>query len=119
MIRSDSARQPAAAGPDRGLHPNPRLMTAGFPPMRRPGLTCGPGGLVRSCPAGNPGARAEMSPSSPLSRGPGTSTAPGPDRDAGAPVTRPVGRPVPFDTSVPNVARMYNYLLGGKDNFAA
>jgi len=26
---------------------------------------------------------------------------------------------VPFDTSVPNVARMYNVLLGGKDNFAA
>jgi hypothetical protein len=25
----------------------------------------------------------------------------------------------PFDTSVPNVARMYNALLGGKDNFAA
>src|SRR5712671_249572 len=25
----------------------------------------------------------------------------------------------PFDTSVPNVSRMYNYLLGGKDNFPA
>src|SRR5882672_3941394 len=25
----------------------------------------------------------------------------------------------PFDTSVPNMSRMYNYLLGGKDNFAA
>jgi hypothetical protein len=25
----------------------------------------------------------------------------------------------PFDTSTPNVARMYNVLLGGKDNFAA
>jgi hypothetical protein len=24
-----------------------------------------------------------------------------------------------FDTSVPNVARMYDYALGGKDNFAA
>ena len=24
-----------------------------------------------------------------------------------------------FDTSVPNIARMYDYWLGGKDNFAA
>jgi S-adenosyl methyltransferase len=24
----------------------------------------------------------------------------------------------PFDTSIPNVSRIYNYLLGGKDNFA-
>jgi hypothetical protein len=24
-----------------------------------------------------------------------------------------------FDTSVPNVARMYDYWLGGKDNFAS
>src|SRR5271165_758129 len=31
-----------------------------------------------------------------------------------------VGRPVPgIDTSVPNIARMYDYWLGGKDNFAA
>jgi len=29
------------------------------------------------------------------------------------------GRPVPFDTSVAHVARVYNYWLGGKDNFAA
>jgi hypothetical protein len=27
--------------------------------------------------------------------------------------------PVPFDTSVPHVSRVYNYLLGGKDHFAA
>jgi SAM-dependent methyltransferase len=27
--------------------------------------------------------------------------------------------PVPFDPTVPNVARMYDYYLGGKDNFAA
>ncbi len=27
--------------------------------------------------------------------------------------------PVPFDTSVAHVARVYNYWLGGKDNFAA
>jgi hypothetical protein len=60
-----------------------------------------------------------MTASSPLSRGPGTSTALGPDRDTDTPVTRPFGTSVPFDTSVPNVARMYNYLLGGKDNFAA
>jgi O-methyltransferase involved in polyketide biosynthesis len=26
---------------------------------------------------------------------------------------------VPFDTSTPNIARVYDYLLGGKDNFAA
>jgi S-adenosyl methyltransferase len=60
-----------------------------------------------------------MTASKPLSRVPGTSTASGPDRDTGAPVTRPLGTSVPFDTSVPNVARMYNALLGGKDNFAA
>jgi hypothetical protein len=30
------------------------------------------------------------------------------------------GRAVPgIDTSVPNIARMYDYWLGGKDNFAA
>src|SRR5215470_6447085 len=27
--------------------------------------------------------------------------------------------PLPFDTSVAHVARVYNYWLGGKDNFAA
>src|SRR5512147_125247 len=27
--------------------------------------------------------------------------------------------PVGIDTSIPNVARMYDYALGGKDNFAA
>jgi hypothetical protein len=33
----------------------------------------------------------------------------------------PVGRPrrLGFDTGVPNVARIYNALLGGKDNYAA
>src|SRR5579859_2626352 len=29
------------------------------------------------------------------------------------------GPPAPFDTSVAHVARVYNYWLGGKDNFAA
>jgi hypothetical protein len=29
------------------------------------------------------------------------------------------GEPAPFDTSVAHVARVYNYWLGGKDNFAA
>jgi S-adenosyl methyltransferase len=29
------------------------------------------------------------------------------------------GPPLPFDTSVAHVARVYNYWLGGKDNFAA
>ncbi len=29
------------------------------------------------------------------------------------------GEPVPFDTSVAHVARVYDYWLGGKDNFAA
>ena len=29
------------------------------------------------------------------------------------------GEPPPFDTSVAHVARVYNYWLGGKDNFAA
>jgi S-adenosyl methyltransferase len=28
-------------------------------------------------------------------------------------------RPLPFDASRPHVARVYDYLLGGKDNFAA
>jgi S-adenosyl methyltransferase len=27
--------------------------------------------------------------------------------------------PPPFDTTVPHSSRMYDYLLGGKDNFAA
>src|SRR5215470_121244 len=31
----------------------------------------------------------------------------------------PGADPPPFDTSVPHAARMYDYLLGGKDNFAA
>jgi S-adenosyl methyltransferase len=60
-----------------------------------------------------------MTASRPLSRVPGTSAALGPDRDASVQMARPPGTPVPFDTSVPNVARIYNYLLGGKDNFAA
>ena len=29
------------------------------------------------------------------------------------------GAPVPFDTSVAHIARVYDYWLGGKDNFAA
>ena len=32
--------------------------------------------------------------------------------------SRPV-RPVKIDTSVPNVARVWNYLVGGRDNFEA
>ena len=31
----------------------------------------------------------------------------------------PAGGSVPFDTSVPHIARVYDYWLGGKDNFAA
>ncbi len=34
-------------------------------------------------------------------------------------MTEPGKLAVPFDTTVPNAARMYNYWLGGKDNFAA
>ena len=34
-------------------------------------------------------------------------------------VTGSGGEPAPFDTSVAHVARVYNYWLGGKDNFAA
>ena len=34
-------------------------------------------------------------------------------------VTGSGGEPSPFDTSVAHVARVYNYWLGGKDNFAA
>lgn len=32
---------------------------------------------------------------------------------------RPTVEPPLFDTSTPNIARVYNYWLGGKDNFAA
>ena len=31
----------------------------------------------------------------------------------------PASERVPFDTSTPHIARVYNYWLGGKDNFAA
>ena len=31
----------------------------------------------------------------------------------------PADQSVPFDTSVPHIARVYDYWLGGKDNFAA
>ena len=31
----------------------------------------------------------------------------------------PAGKSVPFDTSVPHIARVYDYWLGGKDNYAA
>ena len=34
-------------------------------------------------------------------------------------VTGSGGEPPPFDTSVAHVARVYNYWLGGKDNFTA
>jgi hypothetical protein len=33
-------------------------------------------------------------------------------------VTASRGEPVPFDTSVAHSARVYDYWLGGKDNFA-
>ncbi len=32
---------------------------------------------------------------------------------------KPAGEPVPLDTSLPHIARVYDYWLGGKDNFAA
>jgi S-adenosyl methyltransferase len=32
---------------------------------------------------------------------------------------QPAGEPGPLDTSVPHIARVYDYWLGGKDNFAA
>jgi hypothetical protein len=32
---------------------------------------------------------------------------------------KPAGERVPFDTSVPHIAQVYDYWLGGKDNFAA
>jgi SAM-dependent methyltransferase len=41
--------------------------------------------------------------------------APLPDR----PGTSGTTRPLPFDPGVPHQARMYDYLLGGKDNYAA
>jgi len=31
----------------------------------------------------------------------------------------PLGTGVPLDTNVPHIARVYDYWLGGKDNFAA
>ena len=36
-----------------------------------------------------------------------------------APVSNSASEAAGFDTSIPNVARVYDYLLGGKDNFAA
>ena len=30
---------------------------------------------------------------------------------------QPAGESVPFDTSVPHIARVYDYWLGGKHNF--
>lgn len=43
------------------------------------------------------------------------------DREAAGPASalRPCGAPGEFDPAVPNVARVYDYVLGGKDNFAA
>jgi hypothetical protein len=38
---------------------------------------------------------------------------------AGRVTGRPEGEGVSFDTSVPHIARVYDYWLGGKDNFAA
>jgi len=32
---------------------------------------------------------------------------------------KPAGKNVPFDTSVPHIARVYDYWLGGKDNYEA
>ena len=32
---------------------------------------------------------------------------------------KPVGEDAPFDTSRPHMARVYDFWLGGKDNFAA
>jgi O-methyltransferase involved in polyketide biosynthesis len=40
------------------------------------------------------------------------------DADASEGASRTVGQQPSFDTSVPNIARIYDYLLGGKDNFA-
>jgi O-methyltransferase involved in polyketide biosynthesis len=42
-------------------------------------------------------------------------------REAGAAPDAPMqaGQRPEFDTSIPNIARVYDYLLGGKDNFAA
>ena len=39
--------------------------------------------------------------------------------DLGREVVKPHGEPALFDTSVAHCARVYNYWLGGKDNFAA
>jgi O-methyltransferase involved in polyketide biosynthesis len=42
-------------------------------------------------------------------------------READAPADTPetAGQRLGFDTSMPNIARVYDYLLGGKDNFTA
>ena len=32
---------------------------------------------------------------------------------------QPAGESVPFDSGVPHIARVYDYWLGGKDNYAA
>jgi S-adenosyl methyltransferase len=41
------------------------------------------------------------------------------DQSAASRGTASKARPLPFDTSVANQARVYDYLLGGKDNYAA
>ena len=41
------------------------------------------------------------------------------DEPASSGGTASKARPLPFDTSVANQARVYDYLLGGKDNYAA
>jgi hypothetical protein len=47
-----------------------------------------------------------------------TSESQSPARGSGGTAARPAERPA-LDTSVAHQARMYNYWLGGKDNFAA
>ncbi|HET6189650.1 MAG TPA: SAM-dependent methyltransferase, partial [Trebonia sp.] len=37
----------------------------------------------------------------------------------GSDSTASTGRPLPFDTSVAHQARVYDYMLGGMDNYAA
>jgi S-adenosyl methyltransferase len=56
----------------------------------------------------------------PMFAGPAPGQSPGPDpRRDQQPVTDPARSPANVDTSVPHIARIYDYWLGGKNNFAA
>jgi O-methyltransferase involved in polyketide biosynthesis len=92
-------------------------------PMNSPSADDGRGSPIYRCPLGLPrliGRRGMERPNDirpaldMLSLTPDLS----PEHGGGMPVTSKRGL-VPFDVTTPNVARIYDYYLGGKDNYAA